>query len=354
MQDYLSTTSRLVAILIAILFVAAVSAALLAVNLERQLSNPETYKQALVEQDLYARLPAILAEQVSANGQANPAGLPVILQSLTQADWETIFARLTTPEGRQVEIESVVDRFFAYLNTSEPQLNARISLSELKTRLASEEGLAAFIEILQRQPACTDEQMLQIATTVLTGGDLNAIPVCNPPPELLTQVTPLIQAQLVNVAANVIPGEIDLAQAIQGRQSSPAEDPAANFRLSYQRARLYAGLTLLAPIFLILLVTVFAVRSFKGLLLWWGIPILAAGLAGILLALSVVPLLSWIDAHYLAALRPADLSPAWTPVISDFLVFLSRRLAVSITLQAGVLFLIGILIALVGFLVPRR
>ncbi len=55
--------------------------------------------------------------------------------------------------------------------------------------------------------------------------------------------------------------------------------------------RLGARLSPLIPVALLWLVALFAVRSWRGLMRWWGIPLLLAGLIGAALAVAFLPVM---------------------------------------------------------------
>jgi hypothetical protein len=67
-----------------------------------------------------------------------------------------------------------------------------------------------------------------------------------------------------------------------------------------KQIRPFVYLILLLPAALLLLVTLFGVRSFKCWLRWWGIPFLFVGLIAGGLAVIALPLLDWGTAMMLA------------------------------------------------------
>jgi len=182
----------------AILFIASSVIALLLFNIERKAFSSETYKRAFEDQKLYERMPGVLAISLSTSlaetGNANP-----LLNLLSAEDWERSITTLLPPDELKAITDQVLDSTFDYLNGKTD--SAVISLLPIKGRLNSEAGVQAVTGLLQAQPDCTTEQLLQIGISALTGGD---IVLCNPPAEVMGLMTPLIGSQLQFMTAMFI------------------------------------------------------------------------------------------------------------------------------------------------------
>ena len=81
----------------AILFVITGVLALLFFNIERKAFSAETYKQAFEKQQLYDRMPGILAQVLTSAIRQNPL-VNAYLKSLTVQDWESFISALIPPE----------------------------------------------------------------------------------------------------------------------------------------------------------------------------------------------------------------------------------------------------------------
>ncbi len=277
-------------------------------------------------------------------------GSQEFIRKLAVSDWQIIFANLLPPDWLQLTTESIIDQVFVYVNVASGQLSIKISLVELKTRLASEPGLAAFKQILSAQPPCTLEQ-LEIIKQAATSGKLDQIPLCRPPEELVTAFDSQIRAAL-GLVAGQLPNEVDLAQpAGSGSQPPPAGDDP---RIMLNRIRIMVRLGPLLPVALLALVTIFGVRSARDWLRWWGIPLLSAGLLSAGMALAINPLVNWALLTYVnPRLSPSPLTPELGQTLIALLRSLATPLAMGMGIIAGGLALFGAALTVISFLVKK-
>ena len=106
--------------------------------------------------------------------------------------------------------------------------------------------------------------------------------MCKPPDEVMNLVTPLIQTQLQVIASN-FPDQLTLTGSDQAG--------LVEFRTRLNKVRAAMRITPAIPVFFLLAIVIFAVRSFSGLLNWWGIPLLLTGVSSLFLALIGAPLI---------------------------------------------------------------
>ncbi len=162
----------------AILFIISAVIVILLINVEAKAFSSATYKQAFEDQRLYERMPAILATALTSTMGQNINAVP-FLRELTPEDWQNTIAVLLPPEELKAMANNALDGTFDYLNGRSS--SAAISLVPLKTQLAGPAGMDLVLQILSLQPACTTEQLTQMALGLL-GGE---IALCNPPPEAI-------------------------------------------------------------------------------------------------------------------------------------------------------------------------
>ena len=168
------TVGQMFAAICAVLFVISAVLVLLAINIEAQAFSADTYKQAFDEQRLYERMPAILASTITAYVTENAGALP-FLQLLTPEDWQNNIVLLLPPEELRAMANQALDSTFDYLNGRSNSV--AITLVPVKAQLAGESGVQLVLQILRRQPACTSEQLTQMALGLFGG----QITLCNPP-----------------------------------------------------------------------------------------------------------------------------------------------------------------------------
>jgi len=258
---------------------------------------------------------------------------------------------LMTPQWLQGQTENAIDQVFAYLDSNQPEPSVKISLAEPKIRFQGEPGMRAFLQMLRAQPDCTPLQLMEIAHAALTGG-LGNIPLCNPPEELIGQFQPEIQAGLSQVGA-MLPTQVALeAQMLGSTSGSPKNDPRPGLRA----ARLLIRLSPLLLAGLLLLVTIFAVRSIRDWLLWWGVLFLLSGLAALALGGLARALISQAISSALTPGGPAGtgLVQGFAQIAADLGQALSTAVIRSTLVQALVIFAVGSGMAVLGLLIRPR
>ena len=287
----LTIIARIVAVLLAALFVITALASLILFNIEQQAFNPGTYKKALTDSGFYQQFPLLLGDLVTKNlGESAPA----FMRQLTAAQWKDFVETLLPEQKLQSMTEESISQVLAYLN-GETQ-TPTISLLPLKQSLAGPEGLNAALTIIRAQPDCTLQEIAAIIAS------LNQGKLCNPPNAALDLFKPAIQTELQATAA-AIPDQV----AIVPGAHSPSQQAALEF---LRLMRLIIRLSPLIPLALLLGITIFAVRSFKSWLAWWGWPLMLTGLPGMYIGFRGAPLFrAMVErslAKNLAASMPTD------------------------------------------------
>ena len=289
----MDTFRKVVAGICAFLFVVSGMAALFAFNIERTAFSPTAYQQAFEDQNLYQRLPEILAnalyEKFAEDTNADP-----ILKALSVENWQATIISLLPAEELKTLTDDALNSVFAYLNGNAD--SAGISLLPFKNNLMGPAGVEVIKQILHAQPACTNEQLIQLGLGLTSG----KVGLCNPPEQLMGLITPLIESQL-HVLTFAIPDEVTL---IAGASNNTANDP----HLKLNRVRALMKVTPFFPLFFLFGLSVFAIRNLLDWLKWWGYPFLVTGALSALTAWLGSPIAGLI-AQRLIQNQAADLIP---------------------------------------------
>lgn len=333
------TLGQFLAALCAILFIISTVIVLLLINIEAKAFSSATYKQAFADQRLYERMPSILASALMSTMGDRISAVP-FLRAFTVEDWQNTITVMLPPEELQAMADNSLDATFDYLNGRTS--SAVISLAPVKTQLAGPAGMDLVLQILSLQPACTTEQLLQIATGLL-GGE---IALCNPPPEALGLMTPFIQSQLQTMT-NIIPNEVTI---IPGTLSGTPEDP----RLRLNSIRSAITFTPLLPLLLLFGMTVFAVRSLADWLTWWGWSFTIAGVSSVIIGLVGSPIVGWILQFFIQNQGTILIPPVLISSIAETTSAVARQLLVPVLIQGGILGFIGFGMVLLTLLLPKR
>ncbi|MEW5872668.1 MAG: hypothetical protein AB1894_25635 [Chloroflexota bacterium] len=350
MSDYQSTFLKTAGIICLAVFVLSVVVLLPAINAANLFFDADFYKQALRQQDAYARFPKLASEQIMSalrsgtlsggQGGQNPGSLPFV-KNMKQSDWETIVSGLVPTEWLQTQVEGLIDGFFGYLNSDAPALEMKLSMAEVKNRVRGEPGWQAILQVLKAQPPCDFLDLFDLFFGMLDEG-LAGLPSCRPPADLINEFKPDIQ-QALGEMVDGVPDEFDAAAVVQ--DSLPAGSSLEDLRTGVRGLRALAYLGLLAPLGSLALATLLVVRSWQDWLVWWGLPLVIGGTAAFLLALATPTLATLLIVNWMVASMPAGLSQGLGLTLSSLSQALFETFATRVALQAVVIAFIGFLMA---------
>jgi len=333
------TLGQIFAAICVILFVVSTVIVLLLINVEAKAFSSATYKQAFEDQRLYERMPAILATALTSTMGQNINAVP-FLRELSIEDWQNTIATLLPPEQLKDIANNALDATFDYLNGRSNA--AAISLAPVKTQLAGPAGMNLVLQILSVQPACTAEQLTQMALGLFGG----QIALCNPPPEAIGLMTPFLQSQ-IQTMTTIIPNEVTF---IPGTLSGTPQDP----RLRLNSIRSGIRLTPILPVLLLFGITIFAVRSLVDWLTWWGWPFMIAGVSSVLIGLVGAPLVSWILQLLIQGQGTIPIPPVLASSIAETTSAVARQILIPVLVQGAILGFVGLGMAVLAMFLPRR
>jgi hypothetical protein len=364
----------------AALFIFSTVAVLLLYFPTKQLLNPDFYKQSLVNHQIYHRLPEYVAQSLATGTMQDQCSQdpdlpnclnqedstkenspterpPIYFLILNQQEWEAVLNDLIDPTWLQTQTESVIDQVFQILFNSSDPLNTPIDISlvDIKSHLAGEEGTQAFLNILDAQPDCSFDQVLGLLQLGLgLPSTIDSI-LCRPPDYVISELTPIIQSFLIN-AVNLIPDQIHInlfdnffeASSIESYPSLGTTSVPEQIQ-TLRTTRKAISMSPMVPLLFIFLVTLIVVRSLRDFLLWWGISFLSAGLITLVLAISVLPLRNLVFIRIFPYDRNAFLSLSAFLInlgFEDIIREMTSELIMSIVIPAGLISLIGFLLLL--------
>ena len=324
----------------ALLFTLTGITTLLFFNIERTAFSSATYKQAFENQKLYERMPEILASALFTSTAENVNADPY-LKALTFEDWEATITSLLPPEELKALADSTLDAVFDYINGKTD--SAVISLLPFKSHLTGNSGVEAIRKILQAQPACTPEQLLQIGLGFIKTGD---VALCNPPEELMGLMTPVIESQL-QVMTIAVPDQVTL---IPATRSGTSADP----RIKLNWLRTVMKIMPVFPLLFLFCVTIFAVRSLVDWLKWWGYPFLITGGITALIALLGAPILGYIIQLVLQSQGASFIPPILFSAIGETVGAVTSQILKPVLIEGSILTVIGLGMVLTALFAAKK
>jgi len=372
MKNLLRGCSQTIAAILAILFVIVAVIVLMLFNIERGLLRSDLYKDALVENALYERLPGLLAKQQvhsmtfnpcaedpsqcegdgppgdgEGEGDGQEGGPPDFFKNLSEEDWERLIDGIIPKDWLQTQVEGVLDQIFAVLESGDVESGVVISMVGLKQHLAGDDGMQAVLELIRAQPPCTEDELLVINQLELNMSSASTLLTCNPPPEVLETFLPGLRPILDEITSG-IRDETNILAVLGEGGAGGIDFGTIGF------VRLWIRLSPLLPLVLLLLVTLFGVRSLKGFFLWWGIPLLIVGVIGFGGSLMVPLFVDWGINIYGSSSLPAGFSPEFLTLGFDLVRFVLGSLASAISRQAALIGIVGLGFLIASFFAKGR
>jgi hypothetical protein len=399
---------RLAAALLCLAFLVTIVIVLLLVNADSMLLSPSVYTNALKNERIYERLPSLAAEQIYSSlhaagegvtweGGGNPlqyagpeaqscsmealgepafrdilgglrapdpqeiaalsacgvglseagtSSAPEFFRVLSIDQWGFILRTLLPADWLQGQMESVLRQTFAILETPGAPLAVSIDMTEFKKRLTGPAGTDAMMQIIQALPPCDADYIPDVAKP-------ESMLECRPSDELMTMVEPAIAPALTE-AAKSIPDKIDILEQVRGSGVLNPEQYGLPIgpRQILQIGRWIVRLSPILCIVILVLVTLLVVRSWRGFLRWWGLPILAAGIGVLLTAIAI-----WVGLDLIISLGrenlPAYVSPGVYDTGAGVLVFIAHRYALVTGGEGIVLGFVGLVLVILSFFIGR-
>jgi hypothetical protein len=400
MKVFLSGLAKFFAVLFSIAFVISAIGAIFVINIEIRLLNPDTYKHALATQEIYTRLPGIIVEQLLGsinydpckanpftcseispefiacasaalgeprfgiligdaeqyttgdakllrscldqygsdfgNKQAiqNPAGeLTSTLRTMGSTQLEAILSQLLPPLELKTLSENTLTDVFAYLKGQRD--TAGISLINLKHHLSGPEGDEIILGIIRSQPECTPEQILTMTEDLLNN---QVVTLCKLPDLILNPLTSIIEDNLGTLTRQ-IPDQVILLSPTTGLD--PAL-PGNGLVSSFHSILLFLHLFPLLPLFFLILISLFVVRSFKNWFRWWGVLFLITALLSLVSAITLFGLFDQAWISFLVPKFPPILSAGVISLVYDLTKTILKSYVGGINLISSILGVIGL------------
>lgn len=344
--------TRILAVLVAILFFISATAALLIVPLVGVVTDREAIKTALGELDqvVLDQVPGVVARALQQ--QAQQQGIPGV--ALDEAALQTSLQELMPPGWLDAQTETAVDAVYDAIESgSVENVEVQLDMQPLLQQFQGEAGRQIVATVINGVPDCPEG--------ALPSPGNGGLPSCVPPGLPRAALAEQAHGQLVETLRQ---NPQILAQAGQVRiplqQLAGANNPEfqqARQRLerwqrNFQLAQRWTWTLWLIPLGCLMLIALLAVRSLSGLGHWWGWPLLATAVFVFILTLVLPAATTFI----LRTLPPGggalllgtrDLARSLLDTVTA--VWLGR-----VYVQAGVMLALGLLLVAVGALAGAR
>jgi hypothetical protein len=277
--------SKAIGSIFSLIFILASVFGLIFYQLEYQLLQPETYINALRRGDLPNRLTRIVANELASNMEADPCvltpamcgrygGPPVYFSQLSVQEWQQLINLVITPDWIADQAEVIIRGIFQVFEPGEAGLFVSVDVQPIKSRLRGDAGTQIIDLMLSSLPPCTPDQVSSLGELLLTGGNVEQLLECAPPPEIRDLAMPIL-AQQLETAVGELPNQINLdLENIIVTELTFGRD-LDGLRKLFHTGLLWSALVASASLLLALL---FSVRSTRDIFTAIGWPVLTVGL----------------------------------------------------------------------------
>lgn len=343
--------ARIVAAVLAACLALMLPVALLGFNVGRVLFSPEVVAGVIVERAVDSGgLRRIVSERLLSPeaGGGNPEfELARAMSFLEQDEVERVLDLLIPPEWARAQVGGALESLYAWMDNDSPSPGVPLDLRPIQQSLLAG-GAERLVEtILDSWPACTVEQIEELAMAAIQGGEVQ-MPYCEPPEPYRSAVS-LMATQGLIEEARALPPTIDLL----GQDPAQSPQDLAGAMALKEQLRLMRALARwgwLLPLSFLGIIMALVVRSFRGLTRWWGIPLLIGGLLSVVVVFVASGLAQRLVAQALGDGLPEEL----VRLLRSILDGLRDRILGRMLVQSVVVALGAVLLLFLGYLLGRR
>lgn len=352
---------RVIAFILVILFLLSLPLALLAVDAGRVIFD-RAYVKTLVTDEVVNSylLPALMewyskdrAQERVDSGEAltgvTEPDIVKLISFMLAEDWQQVKGELLTREMLTEWSGLAVDGVYDWIDSPDEVPQISWSMQAFIDRLNSGHGVNSIVIAFNRLPACGPAEIADLTARAAAAppGSEVLYNLCNfPDPWHEDQFNDYMGA-LDDVVKEIKP-VFKLSEEVKALEDVQGIGPAL-IKLQLRTIRFLMRWAWVIPLVMVLLVAALAVRSRRGLARWLGLPLLAAGMLTLVLALVYQPLLT-----RLLTAGPLSEVPA---VVQTEATRIALRIAESMfqpmLFQAGVILLLGVLVSALYFTARR-
>ena len=328
MAKLLKLIGKATAAILVPVFIALCLSSILLMAVDAKVFDPDFYLEVFEEEEFFVKLPEIAAIQIRYVMGYNPCpedqedcedvsrdpsadGPPSYFEALSQKDWELLISGLLPPEWMEEKVNEVTGDLFTTLDSGEGELSVKLSLEDLKDRLSGEAGIDAIAQLLEAQPECSKDDLLEM-TRILEGRQEPGKDFlsCQPPDDFLENYSPQLEV-LLRRSLRDVPDSIDLGKDLFEDTDPYIKMFGVNVP-SYLFVKWIRWSIRMSPLFciaLLMIIGLLAIHSYRGLSSWWGYPLAVSGFIGLTLAILIGPLANWGTSTFLKGRAITGLSP---------------------------------------------
>jgi len=289
LRGCLASGARFLAGLLALLFVLTVPVSVVAFDLGRVVFSPErmgallgqSFEQAGGFRRLAMEAITGGVEGEAGSGDGGALSLEGALSFLTLQERDYLAERLLPADWVREQLRAGLDDLYAWVDNDLARPNVDVDLRPVKETLR-QGGADELIEVVvDSWPPCTVDQVDVMAAQIF--GLAEGFPFCEPPEPLRTGLVG-IAGEAIKLGLYALPDQLSVSG---GRADEKADPETLKFKEDLRLTRALARWSwLLLPALLGLIMAV-AIRTWRGMAWWWGLPVILGGLLTLVATVGV-------------------------------------------------------------------
>ena len=278
--------------------------------------------------------------------ESNVAGIDLqgAAQHLSPGERDALIDQLLPATWVEAQILRVTTDFFAWFDSPATRLQLSVDLEPVRAALRGEAAAGLVEAMVESWPACTlDDVTRMLGLGVVPGQE--GFPYCEPPEPLRGLLVGALTGGM-RLLADGLPA----VAPVVDRDFGEAEE----LMLAKEQVRLVRFVSrwgILASFSLLGLIMALAVRSWRDLARWWGVPLLLGGLLSFVPVLLGGPLLRLLLARFKAG---AGAIPALGNLVEALGGAIREAVLGPQAVQAALIVGVGLALVLVGFALRAR
>jgi hypothetical protein len=282
----LTLSMRILAAVFALVFIITLPFGLLAFFSSNVIFNPEelssTLNESLIASGVLRRsITEMLSEMEFGDDFEDDSEVRQALSDLSVDEWDRIVDRLLPDAWMENQIKGTVMSIHTWLDDDRLTPDIEIDMRPIKARMQGESMLEVIDLIVDSWPTCTQEQVDRMQQASAEAG-YPVILYCEPPEpfrsELVDFATRRFQSYFHDLPATY--------SAFDAEQNDLNLDDVLLLKERIRTIRAFTIGGWLLSAALLGLIMILAIRSWRDVAIWWGLPVLIAGVLTIALGFS--------------------------------------------------------------------
>lgn len=283
----LKLSMRILAAIFALIFIATLPFGFLAFFSANEIFNPEeltnTINESLIVSGvLRSNITEALSETEFVEDSDDEGEARRALNELTIEDWRRVVDIAISDEWLEKQIKETVESINTWLDDDRVSPGLEIDMRPIKAKMQGNDLFEIINLIVDTWPTCTQDQVDQMQQSMVESGQAPVL-YCEPPEPLRSELIDFAARRFQDFFREM-PATFSIFKLDEQIQK-PDDVLLLKERIRMIRTFTMGGWLLSAA--LLGLIMVLAIRSWRDVAIWWGIPIFVAGILTIALVFSV-------------------------------------------------------------------